>query len=137
MRSLERVFRDASPRVGLPREGAFSTAWRNGLDSHLRVCCLGQRRDFVRWGRRGMDAARLIEPAALRPGDRVAVVTPSGPVGRRRGFARGAVRLGAGLAPPDRGSVPVIGVTAHPHIEGIAARAVERGVLPGVEPLVS
>ena len=36
-----------------------------------------------------MDAARLIGPSALRPGDRVAVVTPSGPVDDER-LARGA-----------------------------------------------
>lgn len=39
-----------------------------------------------------MDAARLIRPAALRPGDRVAVVTPSGPVDPAR-LARGAALL--------------------------------------------
>jgi len=39
-----------------------------------------------------MDAARLIRPAALRPGDRVAVVTPSGPVDAER-LAGGAALL--------------------------------------------
>jgi muramoyltetrapeptide carboxypeptidase len=39
-----------------------------------------------------MDAARLIRPAALRPGDRVAVVTPSGPVDPER-LVRGAALL--------------------------------------------
>lgn len=39
-----------------------------------------------------MDAARLIRPAALRPGDRVAVVTPSGPVDGDR-LARGVALL--------------------------------------------
>lgn len=39
-----------------------------------------------------MDAARLIRPAALRPGDRVAVVAPSGKVDPER-LARGAAVL--------------------------------------------
>lgn len=39
-----------------------------------------------------MDAARLIKPAALRRGDRVAVVTPSGPVDPAR-LARGVALL--------------------------------------------
>jgi muramoyltetrapeptide carboxypeptidase len=39
-----------------------------------------------------MDAARLIRPAALRPGDRVAVVAPSGPVDEIR-LARGVALL--------------------------------------------
>lgn len=39
-----------------------------------------------------MDAARLIRPAALRPGDRVAVVAPSGPVDEDR-LARGVALL--------------------------------------------
>lgn len=39
-----------------------------------------------------MDAARLIRPAALRPGDRVAVVAPSGPVDEGR-LARGVALL--------------------------------------------
>ena len=39
-----------------------------------------------------MDAGRLIRPSALRPGDRVAVVTPSGPVDGDR-LARGVALL--------------------------------------------
>jgi muramoyltetrapeptide carboxypeptidase len=50
-----------------------------------------------------MDGARLIKPAALRPGDRVAVVTPSGPVDPER-LARGVAlleELGFVVAPPE------------------------------------
>jgi len=45
-----------------------------------------------RRGLSGMDAAGLIKPAALRPGDRVAVVTPSGKVDPDR-LAQGAAVL--------------------------------------------
>jgi muramoyltetrapeptide carboxypeptidase len=54
-----------------------------------------------------MEAARLIKPAALRPGDRVAVVTPSGKVDAERLAEGAAVLEGLGfevvLPPPAPG----------------------------------
>ena len=54
-----------------------------------------------------MEAARLIKPAALRPGDRVAVVTPSGKVDPERLAEGAAVLRGLGfevvLPPPAPG----------------------------------
>jgi hypothetical protein len=83
-----------------------------------------------------MDAARLSEPAALRPGDRVPAATPSGRSDRTR-LGYGAIQLAVVLRASDRRRLPLRGVPARPRIEGMAARAVEGAVLPGVELLVS
>lgn len=74
------------------------------LDSRWELCCLAGGAAFARrgCGVEGMEAVRLIKPAALRPGDRIAVVAPSGKVDPERLAAGVAVLEGLGF----RVSVP-------------------------------